>query len=142
MDTHWRTFAALLGSTNRYRPPSQACNRSPVTSKTRARASACGDVPLAPLQTTLCHGLPGSWEASPLKMFPLKFEHPLGLGNACRSPAMKTTFRSVGSAMIAPWILPCPPGKISGDGTPIAVHVVPSGERNTPLNLPLLMTAA
>src|SRR5881397_1571758 len=36
-------------------PPSSACRRLPLASKTMARESACGAVPLAPLQTTLCH---------------------------------------------------------------------------------------
>src|SRR5215470_16460156 len=117
-ETHLR-FAATFGLTKRKIPPSVLCRRSPVASKIIALESACGDVPpaieppaLAPLQSTLCQGFPGSRDASPRKVLPLKLVQPLifGNGESCRSPEMKTTLGSIGSATIAPCTSPCSPG--------------------------------
>src|SRR5437870_11973493 len=117
-ETHLR-LAATFGLTKRKIPPSVLCRRSPMASKMIALESACDDVPpdieppaFAPLQSTLRQGLTGSRDALPRKVLPLKLEQPLILGNgeSCRSPATKTTLGFIGSAAMAPCMLPCPPG--------------------------------
>src|SRR5215831_12888527 len=110
-----------------------------------ARESAWGEVPFAPVQSTLSHGFPGKRAAFPRNVLPVKSVQPLALGKGTswRSPLIKTTLISVGWATIAPWRPPCRPGKMAGVGTPIDTHVRPwLVERKTPLKDPELSTAA
>src|SRR5258708_725993 len=110
-------------------PPSLPWRILPLASKTMLRESGWGEVLLAPpplpFITTCCQVVAGT-ENTPRKTLAVKLLAPLTFGNGefCRSPAMKTTFGSVGSATMEPWNTPCLPGKIDGEGAPIEVQVV------------------
>src|SRR5438477_8206255 len=101
-------------------PPSLPNQSVPSNANTSALESAWGDVPCAAVQTTFTQT--GAAEASPRNAFALNAEQPLALGKvgrSWRSPAIKTTFGLLGCAAMAPCTLPCPPGKMSGDGRPM-----------------------
>src|SRR5690349_21249899 len=123
-DAQRRWPFTLSGSMRRKIPPSFPIHSEPSVAKAKDRESAWGDVPWAAAQTTLTHEDP---VAVPRNTFALKLMHPFAFGEAgrsWRSPAMKTTLGSVGCAAIAPWTLPCAPGKISG-GRPMDVQELP-----------------
>src|SRR5437762_12554748 len=92
-------------------PPSLLWMMLPSASKTIARESACGVVPLAPAPTTLSQAPAAKRETAPRLL-------------AAASPDSQTMFGSVLSATMAPWISPCE-RKIGGFGMPSGVQVAP-----------------
>src|SRR5438445_7906517 len=97
----------------------------PLASKTMARESPCGAVPLQSLANKVDHGF---WrEKSPRTRMLTALPLPL-------SPLMYTTFGSYRSARMAP-VRSLPLGKKFIFGTPMDTQLAPwSADRNTPCN--------